>query len=336
MRVYEVNGANGLSSISLTERPEPEALRGQVLIRMEAWSLNFRDLLIINDNYNGLRPNHTIALSDGAGEVVAVGHDVSRFKVGDRVSPTFSTTWVAGPMNGADPPRFRGAAVDGVLAELVACDERHTVLIPEHLSFEEAAALPCAGVTAFNALFGPRPLVSGQSVLTLGTGGVSTFAMQFAAAAGARVISTSSSDEKLNLARKLGATDTINYRSHPEWQQEALRLTGGRGVDHVVEVGGGGTIDRSIASVAVGGQIHMIGALSNGSLSPRLLVPWKTLRGVMVGSTADHEAMNRMVAYHKIRPVVDKVFPFEQAIQAYRYLESASHIGKVVIARDQD
>ena len=166
-----------------------------------------------------------------------------------------------------------------------------------------------------------------------GTGGVSTFAIQFAAAAGARVISTSSSDDKLSSARKLGASETINYRIHPEWQQEALRLTDGRGVDHVVEVGGG-TIDRSVGSVAVGGQVHMIGALSNGTLSPRLLVPWKTLRGVMVGSTADHEAMNRMVAYHKIRPVVGKVFPFDEAVEAYRYLESASHVGKVVITHN--
>ncbi|CAG9272934.1 Alcohol dehydrogenase [Paraburkholderia unamae] len=331
MRVYELNGASGLESVTLTVRPEPEPLRGQILIAMKAWSLNYRDLLIINDNYNGLRPNHIIALSDGAGEVVAVGPDVTRFKVGDRVSPTFSSSWVAGPMTAADPPRSRGAAVDGVLAELVACDELQAVHIPAHLSFQEAACLPCAGVTAWNALFGPRPLISGQSVLTLGTGGVSTFAIQFAAAAGARVISTSSSDDKLDTARKLGATDTINYRTFPEWQQEVLRLTEGRGVDHVVEVGGGGTIDRSVMSAAVGAQIHMIGALSTGTLSPRMLVPWKTLRGIMVGSTADHRSMNRMIEHHQIRPFIGKVFPFDAAIDAYRHLESASHVGKIVI-----
>lgn len=335
MRVYELNGANGISSVSMATRADPAPLRGQILIRMKAWSLNFRDLLIINDNYNGVRPDHVIALSDGAGEVIAVGPDVSRFKVGDRVSPTFASTWIAGTMTAAEPPRFRGAVVDGVLAELVACDENNAVLIPAHLSWQEAACLPCAALVAWNALFGPRPLQSGQTVLTLGTGGVSTFAIQFARAAGARVIATSSSDAKLGLLRDLGATDTINYRTQPEWQQEVLRLTEGRGVDHVVEVGGGGTIERSVASAAVNGQIHMVGALSTGTLNPRLLVQWKTLRGVMVGSRADHEAMNRMVAFHQIRPVIGKVFTFDQTIEAYRFLEAARHTGKVVIEADQ-
>ncbi|MHB0823362.1 zinc-dependent alcohol dehydrogenase family protein [Novacetimonas hansenii] len=333
MRAYELNGANGLASVSLTERPEPTALRGQILIEMKAWSLNYRDLLIINDNYNGLRPKGALALSDGVGEVISVGPDVTRFKVGDRVSPTFSSTWIAGPMTAADPPKFRGALVDGVLAERIACDEQHAVRVPDYLSDAQAATLPCAALTAFNALFGPRPLVSGETVLTLGTGGVSSFAIQLAAKAGARVISTSSSDTKLEEARKLGATDLINYRKHPEWQQEVLRLTNGRGVDHVVEVGGGGTIERSVASVAIGGQVHMIGALSTGTLSPRTLVPWKTLRGIMVGSRADHEAMNRMMAYHQIRPVIGKVFAFDDALGAYGCLEEAAHTGKIVIER---
>lgn len=335
MRVVELNDANGLSSVAMAERADPAPLRGQILIRMHAWSLNFRDLLIINDNYNGLRPKNTVALSDGAGEVVAVGDDVRRFKVGDRVSPTFSGSWVAGPMTAAEPALFRGALVDGVLSELLACDENQAVLVPAHLSYEEAACLPCAALVAWNALFGPRPLLSGQSVLTLGTGGVSTFAVQFARAAGASVIATSSSEEKLALLRQLGATHTVNYRTHPEWQQEVLRLTDGRGVDHVVEVGGGGTIERSVASAAVGGQIHMIGALSSGALNPRLLLQWKTLRGVMVGSRADHEAMNAMLAFHQLRPLIGKVFSFSQTIDAYRYLEAASHVGKVVIQADQ-
>ena len=331
MRVYELNGTRGLGSIALSQRPDAAPLRGQIVIRMRAWSLNYRDLLIVNDNYGGLKPDHVIALSDGAGDVVAVGADVRRFKVGDRVSPTFSSSWIAGPMTAADPPLFRGAAVDGVLAEWVACDEHHAVRVPDHLSYQEAACLPCAALTAWNALFGPRPLLSGQTVLALGTGGVSTFAILFASAAGARVIATSSSDDKLDVIRELGASETINYRTFPEWQQEVLRLTNGRGVDHVVEVGGGGTIDRSVASAAVGGQIHMIGALSAGALNPRSLVAWKTLRGVMVGSRADHEAMNKMVEHHLIRPLVAKVFPFEEAVQAYRYLESGAHMGKVVI-----
>lgn len=334
MRAYEVNGARGLDSVSLTNRAEPAPLRGQILIKMRAWSLNHRDLMIINGNYNGLKPDHAIALSDGAGEVIAVGADVRRFKVGDRVSPTFSSSWIAGPMTAADPPAFRGAVVDGVLAELVACDENHAVRIPEYLSFREAACLPTAGVVAWNALFGPRPLLSGQTVLTLGTGGVSIFAIQLASAAGARVIATSSSADKIEAIRKFGASETINYRDFPEWQDEVLRLTNGRGVDHVVEVGGGGTIERSVASTAVGGQIHMIGALSTGTLSPQSLLQWKTLRGIMVGSRADHEAMNRMIEHHQIHPLVEKVFSFEQTIDAYRYLESGAHMGKVVIDLD--
>jgi NADPH:quinone reductase-like Zn-dependent oxidoreductase len=234
-------------------------------------------------------------------------------------------------MSANDLSTSRGGVVDGVLAEFVACDERHAVRIPDYLSLQEAACLPCAGVTAYNALFGPRPLISGQTVLTLGTGGVSTLAVQIASAAGARVIATSSSDEKLNIIRRLGASEIINYQTFPEWSDEVLRLTDGHGVDHVVEVGGGGTIDRSVASTAVGGQIHMIGVLSTGTLSPRALIPWRTLRGIMVGSSADHEAMNAMLCVHQIRPLIGKVFSFGDAVDAYRYLQSAAHIGKVVI-----
>lgn len=334
MRAYVLNGANGIDSLDISVRPTPEPKRGQIIISMKAWSLNQRDLMVIKGNYNGLQPVNTIPLSDGAGEVVAVGQDVTRFKIGDRVSPTFTGSWVAGTMTAADPALSRGAAVDGVLAEFVACEESLAVHIPSHLTYQEAACFPCAGVTAWNALFGPAPLTCGQTVLTLGTGGVSTFAIQFAALSGARVISTSSSDQKLEHIRALGASETINYRTHPEWEQEVLRLTNGRGVDHVVEVGGGGTLNRSVASTAVGGQIHMIGALSGGSLNPRTLLPWKTLRGIMVGSAADHRAMNRMVEHHRIRPVINRTFKFEDVRDAYQYLESASHVGKVVITSE--
>ena len=334
MRAYELNGTVGLDSLVLTKRSPPVAQRGQIVISMKAWSLNHRDLMIINHNYNGLRPVNSIPLSDGAGEVIAIGPEVTRFKIGDRVSPTFTGSWITGTMAATDPMLSRGAAADGVLAELVACDENLAVHIPDYLSYNEAACLPCAAVTAWNALFGPRPLVSGETVLTLGTGGVSTFAIQFAAAAGARVIATSSGNDKLQLARSLGATDTINYRTFPEWENEVLRLTDGRGVDHVVEVGGGGTINRSVASTTIGGQIHMIGALSSGTLNPRALLQWKTLRGIMVGSAADHTAMLGMLHYHQIHPLISQTFSFEDAKQAYRYLNSASHVGKVVITQN--
>jgi NADPH:quinone reductase-like Zn-dependent oxidoreductase len=336
MRAYEINGTEGIPSINHTARSEPKPLRGQILVKMQAWSLNYRDLLIVNNKYGGLKPQHIVALSDGAGTVIAIGPDVRRFNVGDRVTPTFTTSWIAGAMTKADIGTSRGGSVDGVLAELVVCDENFAVRVPDYLSYQEAACLPCAGVTAWNALFGPRPLLTGQTVLTLGTGGVSTLAIQYAHAAGARVIATSSSDEKLDAARRLGASDTVNYKSAPEWQDEVLRLTDGRGVDHVVEVGGGGTIERSIASSAVGGQVHMIGVLSDGTLAPRSLIPWKTLRGIMVGSTADHEAMNCMLELHQIRPLIGKCFSFDEVREAYRYLESSAHIGKVVIEREQD
>jgi NADPH:quinone reductase-like Zn-dependent oxidoreductase len=331
MRAYERNGVNGPDSLTVSQRPDPELRDSQILIRMHAWSLNFRDLLIVNGEYGGKMPDGTIPLSDGAGEVVAVGSHVTRFKIGDRVCPAFSSTWYAGEMTNADLPTSLGGSIDGVLCELFACDERAAVKIPDHLSYQEAACLPCAGVTAWNALFGPRPVVAGQTVLTLGTGGVSTFAIQFAAAVGARVISTSSNEKKLDIVRRLGASETINYRTHPNWDEEVLRLTQGKGVDHIVEVGGGGTLERSMACLAMSGQIHMIGVLTQGQINPLPLIPWKTLRGILVGSTADFEAMNRMIGHLKLRPLIDRAFAFEEVGNAYRYLASATHIGKVII-----
>ncbi|WP_439815205.1 zinc-dependent alcohol dehydrogenase family protein [Zavarzinia sp. CC-PAN008] len=331
MRVYQLNGSRGADGLSLVERPDPVAGRGQILVRMRAGSLNYRDLLVAHGRYVGAAPPNLVPLSDGAGEVVAVGPDVRRFKVGDRVCPTFFQTWISGEMTPADGATALGGAVDGVLAELVVCDETAAVAVPDHLSFEEAACLPCAGVTVWAALYGPKPLVAGQTVLTLGTGGVSSLAIQFAHAAGARVISTSSSDAKLEAARALGAAETINYRTHPEWQDEVLRLTDRRGVDHVVEIGGAGTATRSIAATAMGGQVHMIGVLTMGEVNPLALIQWKTLRGIYVGSRSHFEAMNRMIAVHGIRPSIDRTFPFADAPAAYRHLESAAHVGKVVI-----
>ncbi|RYD81214.1 MAG: NAD(P)-dependent alcohol dehydrogenase, partial [Sphingomonadales bacterium] len=229
-----------------------------------------------------------------------------------------------------------GGTVDGVLAELVLCDEEAAVSFPDHLSFEEAATLPCAALTAWVALYGPRPIRAGQTVLTLGTGGVSVFAIQFAKAAGATVISTSSSDKKLDAAKKLGADHLINYTTTPDWEAEVARLTGGVGVDHVIEVGGGGTMLKSVMSCAIGGQIHMIGVVSGeGGLNPAYLIACKTVRGFMVGPRSDFEAMNRAVAAHVaahgIKPAIDKIFEFDKAGDAYRHLDSGSHFGKVVI-----
>ncbi len=313
------------------ERSVPSLGDKQVLLQMRAGSINYRELLVVTGRYLGDTPANLVPLSDGSGEVVAVGGNVSRFKVGDRVCPTFFKTWISGEMNYIDSCFARGGNFDGVLAEYVACDESEVVHFPNYLSYEQAACLPCAGVTAWAALFGPRPVQPGQTVLTLGTGGVSTFAVQFAAAAGARVIATSSSNLKLEIARKLGASEVINYASHPDWDQEVRRLTNGRGVDHVIETIGGSTVAKSIASTGFGGQVHVVGAMDVGTINPRSMYQWKTIRGIYVGSRSHFEAMNRMLEFHKIVPLIDTVFDFEETKAAYEYVESAKHVGKVVI-----
>ena len=248
MRLYRLPKQTGFDDLTLTNADLPACGRGQVLVRMRAASLNFRDLAVATGRYmmSALPPN-LVPLSDGAGEVIEVGDGVMRVKAGDRVAGIFMQSWLGGEMEPADGQTALGGAINGVLAEYVVFDEAGLVHIPPHLSFEQAATLPCAAVTAWNALYGLQKLQPGQSVLILGTGGVSVFALQFAHAAGARVIATSSSDAKLERARALGASDGINYKTHPDWQDEVKRLTGGRGVDHVVEVGGPGTLARSLA-----------------------------------------------------------------------------------------
>jgi NADPH:quinone reductase-like Zn-dependent oxidoreductase len=332
MRQYQLDERDGLDRLKLVEKPDPTPGENDIVIRMRAGSLNYRDLMQSRGAYGQAAPAGLVPLSDGAGEVVSAGAKVTRFKTGDRVCPLFFPKWIGGEADGAKIFAALGGSVDGVLSELVVCDEEAAVAFPDHLSFEEASTLPCAALTAWVALYGPRPVQAGQTVLTLGTGGVSVFAIQFAKAAGATVISTSSSDTKLAAAKKLGADHLINYKTTPEWEAEVLRLTGGLGVDHVIEVGGGGTMTRSVLSCAIGGQIHMIGVVSGmGELNPAYLIACKTVRGFMVGSRSDFEAMNKAVAAHRIKPAIDKVFAFEAAGDAYRHLDSGSHFGKVVV-----
>jgi len=307
---------------------------GEVLVQVRAASLNFRDLVLTSGKYSaGARPPDRIPLSDGAGEVIAVGEGVHRWRPGDRVAATFSLGWLDGDMPREAPGLSLGGPIDGVLSEFVTLPEYGLVSIPDHLSFEEAATLPCAAVTAWNALFGLVPLRPGQVVLVLGTGGVSVFAMQLARIAGAEVIATSSSDAKLARASAIGATYTINYRTHPEWSKEVLRLTGGRGVDHVVEVGGTGTLPQSLDSIRPGGVISLIGILAEGEPSPpaRLLRAAGVLRGIQVGSRRMFEDLNRAISGSGMRPVVDRVFAFDDAPAALAYLATGSHVGKVVI-----
>ncbi len=335
MRAYEiVAGSSSLDGLRRCERPDPKPLPTQILVRMQATSLNYRDLLIPRGHYmGGAVAVNTIPMSDGAGEVIAVGSAVTRFRVGERVAGTFFRGWIDGR-----PPRVPLAALgappaDGVLAELVVFDEQNAVAVPAHLSAAGAATLPCAGVTAWRALADGH-IAPGESVLVLGTGGVSIFALQFARLAGARVIVTSSSDEKLARAKALGADGCINYRTHTEWEREVLRLTDGRGVDHVVDVGGSGTLAHSIGSVAVGGRVAMIGVLTGvgAAGSPYgLLGKQASLNGIFVGSRGHFERMNAAISVNKLQPIVDREFGFDDAPAAYRHLESGAHFGKVVI-----
>ncbi len=332
---YRLDLARGMEGLRRTEEAAPKAGPGQIVVAIRAASLNYRDLLIAEGRYATGRQGDPVPLSDGAGEVVAVGEGVTRFKPGDRVAPGFFARWISGPPSPEDLSFAHGApAADGLLRQFFVCDARIAAAIPDYLSYEEAACAPCAGVTAWNALFGPRPVRPGETVLTLGLGGVSCFAIQLARAAGARVVSTSSSDAKLAVARDLGAHETVNYNETPEWDREVMALTGGRGVDHVVEVGGGGTLARSISSTALSGQIHMIGVLTDGQINPRGLIGWRTLRGVTVGSRADLETLFRMMSVHGLKPKIDRMFGFDEAAAAYAHLKAAQHVGKIVIRLD--
>lgn len=335
MKAYELQKTGGIDGWVQVDRPEPKPGPGQALVRIRAVSLNYRDLLILRNTYRAPLRLPLIPVSDGAGEVVAVGPGVTRVKPGDRVAPTFFQTWTDGEIPADSANRALGGGTDGVLAEYVAVDAEGLVHLPEHLSFEEGATLPCAGVTAWNALVPQGRLQAGQSVLALGTGGVSIFGLQFARMLKARTLITSSHDEKLQRARTLGADGTVNYKQHPDWDEKILELTGGQGVDHVLEVGGAETLPKSVRATRPGGHISLIGLLSGarGNPDPSLSEPKKLrIQGVFVGSRAMFEDMNRAITQHRMKPVIDRVFPFEQAREALRYLEAGAHFGKVVIS----
>ncbi|MBI3650991.1 MAG: NAD(P)-dependent alcohol dehydrogenase [Acidobacteria bacterium] len=332
MKAYEIEKF-GFDGLVLTDRPQPEAKAGQVLLKMKAASLNYRDLMTVKGQYNPRLHMPQIPLSDGVGEVVAVGEGVTRIKVGDRVANTFFEKWVAGELTEEGAKSALGAGRDGVLAEYVALDEDGVIHVPAHLSDEAAATLPCAALTAWAALITYGKLKAGDTILAMGTGGVSIFALQFAALSGARVIITSSSDAKLERARQLGASDVINYRTTPDWEKEVLKLTGGRGVDHVVEVGGAGTFAKSIRAARRGGTISLIGVLAGGgetNLMP-ILMNGLTVQGIFVGSRQMFETMNAAIALHRMKPVVDQVFGFEEAPAAYQMMAAGAHFGKICI-----
>lgn len=336
MKVYEIRERFGLDALKLTERPQPQPGPHEVLLRIKAASLNYRDLLVVKGQYNPKMPLPRIPLSDAAGEVAAVGPGVTRVQLGQRVAAIFMQKWLAGDLDDGKAKSALGGAIDGLLAEYAVLHEDGLVQIPEHLSFEEAATLPCGAVTAWHGLVTEGRVKPGDTVLLQGTGGVSLFALQFARLAGARVLITSSSNEKLERARKLGAAEGINYKETPEWGEKARELTGGRGVDHVVEVGGAGTLGQSLRAVRMGGHISLIGVLSGGGQANPVPILMKNVRvqGIFVGSREMFEAMNRAIAVNQLRPIVDRVFSFDEAVQAFRHMESAAHFGKICIRVD--
>jgi len=336
MRAYQILPGAGIDGLQCVDFPDRELGTGEVRVRVRAVSLNYRDLMVASGNYLVNVDNPIVPCSDGAGEVLAVGPGVRRVQVGDRVAASFFPYWHDGP---STPDKIRhalGGDIDGMLAEEVILPEDALARIPAAMGFIDAATLPCAGVTAWNAIFESSNAVRpGDTVLLLGTGGVSVLGLQLAKAAGLQTIITSSSDDKLQRARELGATHTINYRTHPEWQEEVLRMTRGAGAQVVLEVGGQGTVNRSIAAAAMGGSVAIIGGVSGfgGEVNPAsLLAGAKRLVGIYVGSRTMLEKVLGFAASGGLQPVVDRVFPFDAAAQAYRYMESGSHFGKVVVA----
>lgn len=335
MKAYEYRRF-GLDSLAVVERDEPRAAAHQVIVKFHAASLNYRDLMFAKGIYNPNAQFPAVPLCDGAGEVVAVGEHVTRWKLGDRVCPIYFQGWLEGEHSAQKDRTIIGAGhldLDGVGREYGMFDENGLVKIPEHLSFEEAATLPCAAVTAWHALIHFGNVKAGDTVLTLGTGGVSIFALQFAKMHGARVIAMSSSDEKLARVRELGADETINYKKAPDWDKEVLRLTNGIGVDHVVEVGGAGTLSKSVNSARIGGRIAVIGVLASGRDFNPINVLLKAIRmqGILVGSRQMFEDMNRAIEANHLKPIIDRTFAFEEARRALEYMESGSHFGKIVL-----
>jgi NADPH:quinone reductase-like Zn-dependent oxidoreductase len=334
MKAYEVREF-GIDKLALTDRETPRPAANEVLVRLHAASLNYRDVMVVNGTYNPRMKLPAVPFSDGAGEVVEVGPAVTKWKPGDRVMPIFAQRWYDGHTTEEKRRSSIGAGAqwDGVLREYGAFSEESVLRVPEHLSYAEASTLPCAAVTAWHALVVSGNVTAGDTVLTLGTGGVSIFALQIAKLSGARVIATSGSDEKISRLRELGADETVNYRQHEDWDKTVIEMTGRAGVDHVIEVGGAGTLARSLNAVRLGGHVAMIGALTGpGTFNPTsVFMKAVRLQGIFVGSRAMFSGLIKAVETAKLKPVIDRVFEFDEARDALRYMESGAHFGKIVI-----
>lgn len=335
MKAYQLQGPHGIDGMKLVERPVPAPGPGQVLVRIKAASLNYRDLLTVQGGYGSRQKFPLVPVSDGAGVVESVGPGVKDFTPGDRVIGSFFEGWLGGEPSEAKMRTSLGGAVDGVLCEYRIWPSQALVRTPEHLTDPEAATLPCAALTAWSAVVKLGNVRPGQTVLTQGTGGVSIFALQFARMLGARVIATSSSETKIEKLKQLGADITINYKATPEWGKLARQQTG-RGVDLVVEVGGVGTLNESIRATRIGGTIAFIGVLAGQpQTEPRIslmVMQQQRLQGTTVGSVEDLQAMVDAIAISRMKPVMDKTFTFIEAREAFAYMASGAHFGKVAIA----
>ena len=338
MRSYEVKDAFGLENLTLVDRPDPKPGPKQILVKVKATSVNYRDVLLVQGHYNPRQPLPIIPFSDGAGEVVDIGGEVTQFSVGDRVASCFFQNWDAGkPTADRAAVSTLGSPLDGMLTQYIVLEEIGAVKLPDHLSYEEGATLPCAALTAWSCLFRHGNVGPGDTVLTLGTGGVSIFALQLAKMAGAKVVITSSSNEKLERAKELGADHCVNYAENEKWSKDVKAATGGLGVDHIIEVGGVGTLEQSIRACKMGGHISLVGILAGPQAPLNLtLVLMQDIRiqGVFVGPRETFQQMNRAIAQHQFKPVIDKVFPFAEARQALEHVASGSHCGKVCITVD--
>ena len=333
MRSYHATSGAGLEGLILREHDEPVPQQREVLVRVRANSLNFRELQVLRGTYPLPVKRDVVMGADGAGEVVALGPGVTRVRIGDRVAAAMFPRWIDGPIAWEYAPQL-GGSLDGMMTEYIALSEDALVRLPDHLSFEEGATLPCAAVTAWNSLTGARRLQAGDTVLTLGSGSVSLFALQLARLFGARVIATTSSDAKAERLRALGAGTAVNYRTTPDWHLVVRQLTGGRGVDQVIEVGGT-TLEQSIRATTIDGLVNFVGRLGPGPMtmdSSVLYTSVVTVRVVFAGSRAQFEAMNRAIAVAGMRPVIDRVFPFDEVPAAFRYFETMQPFGKVVIS----
>jgi len=335
MKCFELQGPDGFDALKLVDRPVPQIGAREVLVRLKAATLNYRDLLTVKGGYGSRQKFPLVPVSDGAGVVEQVGSGVQQFAAGDRVIGSFFESWLGGEPSGTKMQAALGGSVDGVLAEYRVFPAHALVKTPPHLSDVEAAALPCAGVTAWSAVVKLGGIRPGQTVLTQGSGGVSLFALQFAKLSGARVIATSSSDAKIERLEALGADVTINYKTTPDWGKKARELTT-HGVDLVVEVGGVGTLNESIRATRIGGTIAFIGVLagppSGSSRLPLMVMQQQRLQGVTVGSIEDLKAMCDAIAMNGMKPVIDRTFAFDQVKEAFAHMESGTHFGKVAIA----